>query len=65
MLSSTIRELLKSIESYDAASIAAKEAFHNEMERRQYGYEQLLSAWLWFICGWKARKAAQYRPTIK
>jgi hypothetical protein len=29
--------------------------FCDEMESRQYGYEALRSAWLWFQAGWDAR----------
>lgn len=65
MLISEIQESLKGIESYDTASTTAKDSFHNIMYHRDYGYEALSSAWVWFISGWKARKAAQYRIVRK
>lgn len=36
----------------------AADAFRAEMRGRQYGYEETLDAWWWFLAGWKARRDA-------
>lgn len=50
MLKEDIEEALGDI--WDYGSIAAKEKFIEAMEGRQYGYDALSHAWLWFLVGW-------------
>lgn len=54
------REITKLIGKYDSwlgpdVDPRARTAFVKQMRGRQYGYEPLLSAWLWFVAGWNAK----------
>lgn len=51
----SIQELLGDLLSWRSASAEIKEAFVKEMIDKEYGYDPLFSAWLWFLAGWNTR----------